>query len=97
MPAPSVYCPLPIPALDSRAIAIILVLRYMPTPPAYDQRTATALKLYVVLARATRAVEDHIARDIAEQGLTPAEFGALEALWHKGPMLLGELQRSILV
>ena len=58
---------------------------------------ATALKLWVVLARATEAVTRHLAADVARHGLTLAEFGILEALYHKGPMLLGEIQRTILV
>ena len=57
----------------------------------------TALKLWVVLARATEAVTRHLAADVARHGLTLAEFGILEALYHKGPMLLGEIQRTILV
>lgn len=57
----------------------------------------TSLKLWVVLSRAYAAVDAHIRADIARHGLTPAEFGALEALFHKGPMLLGEVKRKILV
>jgi MarR family 2-MHQ and catechol resistance regulon transcriptional repressor len=56
-----------------------------------------ALKLWVVLARASSAVEDRAAADTARHGLTLAEFGVLEALYHKGPLLLGDLQRRILV
>jgi MarR family 2-MHQ and catechol resistance regulon transcriptional repressor len=56
-----------------------------------------ALKLWIVLARAYRAVEDRAAADAARHGLTLAEFGVLEALHHKGPLLLGDLQRRILV
>jgi MarR family transcriptional regulator, 2-MHQ and catechol-resistance regulon repressor len=57
----------------------------------------TALKLWVVLARAHAAVAANAVGDIERHGLTLAEFGILEALYHKGPMLLGELQRRILV
>lgn len=56
-----------------------------------------ALRLWVVLSRAFSAVESHARADFARHGLTPAEFGALEALHHKGPLLLGELQKKILV
>jgi MarR family 2-MHQ and catechol resistance regulon transcriptional repressor len=56
-----------------------------------------ALKLWVVLARAYRAVERQVEADVARHGLTLAEFGILEALHHKGPLLLGEIQRKILV
>ncbi len=55
------------------------------------------LKLWVVLARAHASVAAHAEQDIARHGLTMAEFGILEALLHRGPMLLGELQRRILV
>jgi MarR family transcriptional regulator, 2-MHQ and catechol-resistance regulon repressor len=56
-----------------------------------------ALKLWVVLSRAHAAVARHAEADIARSGLTFAEFGVLEALYHKGPLLLGELQRKVLV
>ena len=56
-----------------------------------------ALKLWVVMARAHVAVQTHAAADIARHDLTLAEFGILEALYHRGPMLLGEVQRRILV
>ena len=56
-----------------------------------------ALKLYVVLARAGAAVERHAQADITRHGLSHGEFGILEALYHKGPLLLGEVQRKILV
>ncbi len=58
---------------------------------------ATALKLYVVLARAQRAISEHTETDLAAHGLTITEFAILEALYHKGPLLLGEVQRKILV
>ena len=56
-----------------------------------------SLQLWVVLARAFRAIQDHAAADAARHGLTLAEFGILEALWHKGRLLLGELGHTILV
>jgi MarR family 2-MHQ and catechol resistance regulon transcriptional repressor len=66
-------------------------------PKAHDQDRALALKLWVVLARAHNAVYSHVQDDISQRGLTVAEFGVIEALYHKGPMLLGEVQRRILV
>jgi MarR family 2-MHQ and catechol resistance regulon transcriptional repressor len=56
-----------------------------------------SLKLWVVLARAYSAVKSHSLADIERHGLTVGEFGILETLYHKGPMLLGEVQRRILV
>jgi MarR family 2-MHQ and catechol resistance regulon transcriptional repressor len=57
----------------------------------------TALKLWIVLSRAQAAVARHTEADVARHGLTIAEFAILEALYHRGPLLLGELQRKILV
>lgn len=56
-----------------------------------------SLKLFVVLARASNAVNRHSELDIARHGLSPGEFAIMEALYHKGPLLLGEVQRKILV
>jgi MarR family 2-MHQ and catechol resistance regulon transcriptional repressor len=56
-----------------------------------------ALKLWVVLARAYGAVQAAAAADIGAHELTPAEFGVMEALLHKGPMLLSEVRRKILI
>lgn len=60
-------------------------------------RRSPALHLWVTLARAYRAVESRAAGDVARHGLTLAEFGVLEALYHLGPMPLGEVQRRVLV
>src|SRR3970040_566431 len=57
---------------------------------------SAALHLWVVLARSAAAVGRHSERDIVRHGLTPGEFMVLEALFHKGPLLLGEVQRKIL-
>ena len=58
---------------------------------------AVALKLLVVLARANASVTAHLHAQVAQHGLTLTEFGILEVLYHKGPLLLGEVQRRILV
>lgn len=55
------------------------------------------MKLWVVLARAYAAVSERAARDVARHDLTLAEFAVIEALYHKGPLLLGEVQKKILV
>lgn len=56
-----------------------------------------ALKLFVVLSRAATAVNRHSDADIARHDLSPGEFAILEALYHRGTLLLGEVQRKILV
>lgn len=70
---------------------------HAPAAPPDDVPTATALKLYVVLTRAAAAVHAHARADIASHGLTEGEFAILEALYHKGQLLLGEVQREVLV
>lgn len=62
-----------------------------------DRKQDAALKLWVVLARAYNAVSARLSEDIARHELTPTEFAILEVLYHKGPLLLGEVQRKILV
>ncbi len=66
-------------------------------PAVRDAETAQALRTWVALARAHNAVAQLAAADVARHGLTTAEFGVLEVLYHKGPMLLNEVQRRILV
>jgi MarR family 2-MHQ and catechol resistance regulon transcriptional repressor len=60
-------------------------------------REQTALKLWVVLTKAHAAVSAHAQDDVKSSGLTSGEFGVLEMLHHKGPTLLGEIQRRVLV
>ena len=67
------------------------------TPATTDLPVATALKLWVVLARAFDAISVVSKANIERHDLTPAEFGILELLHHKGPLLLGEVQKRVLV
>jgi MarR family 2-MHQ and catechol resistance regulon transcriptional repressor len=74
----------------------------MTAPQAHKRKapepsTATALKLVVVLARAQRAISERVEASLVSYELTHTEFAILEALYHKGPLLLGEVQRKILV
>lgn len=55
-----------------------------------------ALKLFVVLNRAATAVTAHADADAGRHGLSLGEFASMEALYHKGPLLVGELQRAVL-
>ncbi|MBW7932769.1 MAG: MarR family transcriptional regulator [Gemmatimonadaceae bacterium] len=68
-----------------------------PKRKAPDAATAAALKLFVVLSRAHRAINERVEASLVPHGLTIAEFAILEALYHKGPLLLGEVQKKILV
>ncbi len=66
-------------------------------PVELDEESTAALRLWVILSRAHSAIAAHATADVARHGLTLAEFAILEALYHRGPMLLGEVQRRILV
>lgn len=66
-------------------------------PRTYGPAADTALKLFVVLSRAHRAVAEHARRDQERHGLGPTEFAVLEALYHKGPLLVGEVGARILL
>jgi MarR family 2-MHQ and catechol resistance regulon transcriptional repressor len=74
----------PLPAVDSKRSKA-------------ERDSAAALKAWVVLARAYLAISAHVSADVARHDLTASEFGILEALYHKGPLLLGDLQKKILV
>jgi MarR family 2-MHQ and catechol resistance regulon transcriptional repressor len=69
--------------------------------PATIQRRFTgqerALKLFVVLQRAASAVMATLLREASQHDLTHTEFEILEALLHKGPLLLGDVQKKILL
>ena len=49
-------------------------------------RTAAALDAYVKLLRAGRSVLARVEPRLAAAGLTPTQFGVLEAVLHKGPL-----------
>src|ERR1700754_2863064 len=59
-------------------------------------REAT-LRLMIALGRAYRTLERGVRPQLAERGLGISEFAVLEALYHKGPMTLGEIRDRILV
>jgi MarR family transcriptional regulator, 2-MHQ and catechol-resistance regulon repressor len=61
------------------------------------QGQSLALKLWVVMSRANNALSERLQASVSAHDLTLTEFGILEVLFHKGPLLLGEVQRRILV
>lgn len=68
-----------------------------PSPGKIDPEFAVVLKLMTVLSRAHTAVHERAREDMARHGLTQTEFAVLEALYHKGPLLHGEIRDKILV
>ena len=56
---------------------------------------AEAPRLWIVLARCYRAVSQIAERSIAEARLGLSDFAALEALLHKGPLTITEIQAKV--
>jgi len=56
-----------------------------------------AAKLWIVLARCHRALAISAERGIADLGLCLSDFMVLEALLHKGPLTITEIQAKILL
>jgi MarR family 2-MHQ and catechol resistance regulon transcriptional repressor len=61
-----------------------------------NPRTIAAVKLYVKLARATRAVTTRTEPSLAAAGLTPTQLGVLEAILHLGPLTQSVLGKKVL-
>ncbi|MGH7676720.1 MAG: MarR family winged helix-turn-helix transcriptional regulator [Gemmatimonadales bacterium] len=56
-----------------------------------------ALATFVKLMRATNTVRHRLERQLAAHGLTPTQFGILEALLHVGPLNQRNLGRKLLL
>ncbi|WP_141431374.1 MarR family winged helix-turn-helix transcriptional regulator [Bacillus sp. 03113] len=56
-----------------------------------------SLKLFIVLSRAFRAVNEKINKLIQTYGLNPTEFAVLELLYHKGDQPLQQIGGKILL
>lgn len=61
-----------------------------------DEATRAAIRTYVKLMRAARAVSARTLPRLAEAGLTHTQFGVLEALLHLGPLTQRDLTRKVL-
>ncbi|KMJ58266.1 transcriptional regulator [Bacillus sp. LL01] len=57
----------------------------------------TSLKLFIVLSRAFRAVNDQANQSIQSFQLNPTEFAVLELLYHKGDQPLQQIGGKILL
>ena len=55
-----------------------------------------ALAAYVKLLRASGTISAEVTRHLGDAGLTATQFAVLEALYHVGPMCLGEVAQKIL-
>lgn len=66
-------------------------------PSEWTERQGVALRLWVTLARTYATYLKAVAAKVQEYDLTVPQFGALEALYHLGPLSLGELADKLLV
>jgi MarR family 2-MHQ and catechol resistance regulon transcriptional repressor len=57
----------------------------------------TAPRLWMVMARSYRALSLLVEQSIAKAGLCRTDFAALEALLHKGPLTISEIQDKVLL
>lgn len=56
-----------------------------------------SLKLFIVLSRAYRAINENVNKLIQTYGLNPTEFAVLELLYHKGDQPLQQIGGKILL
>ena len=68
----------------------------MPTRHRGSDEEVRALNAFITLVRAAEAVAVALHRGLAEKRLTSSQFGALEALFHLGPLCQGDLALKLL-
>lgn len=56
-----------------------------------------ALKLFIVLSRATKVISEESNKTIEQFGLNPTEFGVLELLYHRGRQPIQKIGQKILL
>jgi len=56
-----------------------------------------SLKLFVVMSKANRAINDYTNKFIQKEGINPTEFAVLELLYHKGEQPLQHIGDKILL
>jgi MarR family transcriptional regulator, 2-MHQ and catechol-resistance regulon repressor len=68
----------------------------MPTHFKGSHAEVLALDLFIKLSRATDSLSGRLHQELASSGITPGQFGILEALHHLGPMNQTEIGRKLL-
>ncbi|MDC7227293.1 MAG: MarR family transcriptional regulator [Spirochaetales bacterium] len=58
---------------------------------AFEEETVVNLKLMTIFARLGKSISNKVVPDIKKYGLTPNQFGVLEALYNKGPLTVNEI------
>lgn len=62
-----------------------------------SENTSQSLKLFIVLSRAYRSINEQVNKRIQTYGLNPTEFAVLELLYHKGDQPLQQIGGKILL
>jgi MarR family transcriptional regulator, 2-MHQ and catechol-resistance regulon repressor len=62
-----------------------------------NNSVSQSLKLYIVLSRAYKAINEHVNKVIQASGLNPTEFAVLELLYHKGDQPMQQIGGKILL
>ena len=66
-------------------------------PHHIEEDDARSLKLFVVLSKAYRTINDHAIRDMKQYGLSPSEFMVLELLYTKRRIPLQQIGEKVLI
>ncbi|GAB3806090.1 MarR family winged helix-turn-helix transcriptional regulator [Virgibacillus kimchii] len=56
-----------------------------------------SLKIFVVLMKSTKTLEEIIKKDISSHGMKSSDFMVLEALYHKGSQTVREISNAVLI
>ncbi|CDQ41167.1 MULTISPECIES: MarR family winged helix-turn-helix transcriptional regulator [Virgibacillus] len=56
-----------------------------------------SLKSFVVLMKASKAVQERIKKDISNYGMRTSEFTILETLYHKGKQTIRQISEGVLI
>ena len=67
------------------------------TPEKSSEADLSGLHIWLVLWKASRAVEAQAHRSIARFGMVMSDFGVLEALLHRGPLSAKQLGEKVLL
>ena len=62
-----------------------------------EKANERALKLFIVLSRASKVLHEETNRLITAKGLNPTEFAVLELLYHKGKQPIQKIGEKILM
>lgn len=62
-----------------------------------NDSVSQSLKLFIVLSRAYKAINEHVNKVIQANGLNPTEFAVLELLYHKGDQPMQQIGGKILL